>query len=97
MTDWQGHIEDVLNAAVAGLTIGSLYGLMCVGLALIFGIMQVVNFAQGEFMMLGMYCAFYLFGSLGLMTLLGPNVGPFAAALLAGPVVFGVGIVLHRC
>ena len=37
-----------------------LYGLMCVGLGLIFGVMRVINFAQGDFLMLGMYSAFYL-------------------------------------
>ena len=88
--------EPLINAIAAGLVIGCLYGLMCVGLGMIFGIMRVVNFAQGEFLMLGMYSAFYLFGGWGLLTGLGTTAGPFAAALLAGPVVFVVGLVLHR-
>ena len=90
------QFEPLINAVAAGLVIGCLYGLMCVGLGMIFGIMRVVNFAQGEFLMLGMYSAFYLFGGWGLLTVLGTTAGPFAAALLAGPVVFVVGFVLHR-
>ena len=88
--------EPLINAIAAGLVIGCLYGLMCVGLGMIFGIMRVVNFAQGEFLMLGMYSAFYLFGGWGLLTALGTTAGPFAAALLAGPVVFVAGLALHR-
>ena len=53
--DLEVLIENVLNALAAGITIGCIYGLMCVGLGLIFGIMRVVNFAQGELLMLGMY------------------------------------------
>lgn len=96
MIDPQILFESVLNALAAGVMIGCLYGLMCVGLAMIFGIMRVVNFAQGEFLTLGMYVAFYLFGGWGLLTALGPAVGPFAAAILAGPVVFVLGLLLHR-
>jgi hypothetical protein len=39
-------VENVLNALTAGLTIGCIYGLMCIGLGLIFGIMRIVNFAS---------------------------------------------------
>ncbi len=39
-------IEEFLQLLAAGLTLGCVYGLMCVGLALIFGIMRVINFAQ---------------------------------------------------
>ena len=53
-------IENVLNAVTAGITIGAIYGLMCIGLGLIFGIMRIVNFAQGELLMLGMFASFYL-------------------------------------
>ncbi len=96
MSNAQALVENLLNALSAGVLIGCLYGLMCLGLGMIFGIMRVVNFAQGEFLMLGMYTAFYLFGGWGLLTVLGPVVGPFAGALLAGPVVFIIGLVLHR-
>ena len=51
-------LEGFLQALFAGLLIGAVYGLMCVGLGLIFGVMRVINFAHGDFMMLGMYTAF---------------------------------------
>jgi branched-chain amino acid transport system permease protein len=69
---------------------------MCVGLGLIFGVMRVINFAQGDFLMLGMYLAFYLVTGWGVLGFLGPYVAPFAAAILAGPVLFAGGWLLHR-
>src|SRR5690606_40979796 len=51
-------IENFLQSLTAGLLTGTIYGLLCVGLTLIFGVMRVINFAQGDFMMLGMYFAF---------------------------------------
>jgi branched-chain amino acid transport system permease protein len=74
---------------------GAVYGLMCVGLGLIFGVMRVINFAQGEFLMLGMYAALYLAG-MGGVALLGPAIGPFVAALLAAPVLYAAGVLIHR-
>src|SRR4029453_13370086 len=78
--------------------VGAIYGLMCVGLALIFGIMRVINFAQGDFMMLGMYIAFYAFTLMGIQAGFGGIVGPYVAILLAagGPGVFAVGFVIHK-
>jgi branched-chain amino acid transport system permease protein len=69
---------------------------MCVGLALIFSVMRVINFAQGEFLMLGMYAALFAFTQLGLGALLGPYVGPFVAALVAGAIVFAAGMLLYE-
>ena len=89
-------VENVLQAAAAGLLVGAIYGLMCVGLALIFGVMRVINFAQGDFMMLGMYAAFYFFTAFGVQGAFGAVFGPYVAALLAGPLVFAAGWFLHR-
>ncbi|MBX6372729.1 MAG: branched-chain amino acid ABC transporter permease [Acetobacteraceae bacterium] len=94
--EWEILLENVLNALAAGITIGCIYGLMCVGLSLIFGIMRVVNFAQGDLLMLGAYAAFYLVAAWGVLAFLGPEVAPFAGAILAGPIVFAVGWLLHR-
>ena len=96
MSDPQILVENLLNALATGILIGCIYGLMCVGLGLIFGIMRVVNFAQGELLMLGMYVAFYLFTGWGLLSVLGPYAGPVLAAIIAGPVVFAGGVLLHR-
>src|SRR5262245_65477898 len=68
---------------------------MCVGLGIIFGVMRVVNFAHGDFMMLGMYAAYYLVTGFGLLAFLGPYAAPIVGAALAGPLVFIVGWLLH--
>jgi len=88
--------ENILQALVAGMLVGSVYGQMCVGLGLIYGVMRVINFAQGDFLMLGMYATFYLFGWLGLGQWLGPYLGPVVAAVLGAVVVYGFGVFLHR-
>jgi branched-chain amino acid transport system permease protein len=87
--------ENFLQALTAGLLTGAIYGLMCVGLSLIFGVMRVINFAHGEFMMLGMYVAWYAFGLLGVQIAFGPAAGPYVAALLAGPIIFIAGVIVH--
>jgi branched-chain amino acid transport system permease protein len=93
---WAVILENVLQALTAGILIGSVYALMCVGLGLIFGVMRVINFAQGEFLMLGMYATLYLYTWLAFERILGPYVGPIVAALLAGVLLYFGGILLHR-
>jgi branched-chain amino acid transport system permease protein len=88
-------LEGFLQALAAGLLIGAVYGLMCVGLGLIFGVMRVINFAQGDFMMLGMYAVFYLFTAFGIQAAFGNTVGPFVAILLAGPLLAVFGYAIH--
>ena len=88
-------VENVVQTAVAGILTGSIYGLMCVGLALIFGVMRVINFAQGDFMMLGMYAAYYIFSLLGVQAVFGNYAGPYVAILLAVPLLYLVGYGVH--
>jgi branched-chain amino acid transport system permease protein len=88
-------VENILQSLTAGVLIGAIYGLMCTGLALIFGVMRVINFAQGDFMMLGMYTAYYFFVALGINAVFGDIYGPYAAAFLAGPVLFIAGYAVH--
>jgi len=94
--DLEVLIENVANAVAAGITIGCIYGLMCIGLGLIFGVMRIVNFAQGEFLMLGMFASFYLVAGTGLLSFLGPYAGPFVGAIAAGPVIFVGGVLVYR-
>ena len=89
-------LADFLQALAAGVLVGSAYALMCVGLGIIFGAMRVINFAQGDFLMLGMYAAFYLATGAGFSAFFGPSAGPIVAAFMAGPIVFAFGWVLHR-
>jgi branched-chain amino acid transport system permease protein len=96
MNELGAYIESFMQALTAGLLVGGIYGLMCVGLGLIFGVMRVINFAQGDFLMLGMYFTLYVVTSLGGFAFLGPAAAPFAGALLAGPALFAGGWILHR-
>lgn len=96
MTDTQILIESICQALAAGVLIGAIYGLMCVGLGMIFGIMRVINFAQGDFMMLGMYAAYYVFAVFGVQALFGGVVGPYVAIAIAGPVLYVFGYGVHR-
>jgi branched-chain amino acid transport system permease protein len=75
-------LEALLQHLVNGLVLGGTYALLGIGLTLIFGLMNVVNFAHGEFYTLGAYTAFASLALLGL---------PFLAAI---PVAIGAGIVL---
>jgi branched-chain amino acid transport system permease protein len=54
-------LELVANVVIAGLLTGLVYGLMALGLSVIFGVVRVVNFAHGEMMTIGMYIAILLF------------------------------------
>ena len=73
-----------LQVATGGLLMGLIYALVAAGLSLIFGLMDVVNFAHGELMMVAMYAAFILWHATGLDPLL---LIPVVALLL-----FGVGV-----
>jgi len=72
----------VLNVVVEGLLTGLVYGLMALGLSVIFGVVRVVNFAHGELVVLAMYAAFLLSSRLGLDPLIA--VLPIAAAFFGG-------------
>jgi len=72
-----------LNVAVAGILTGLVYGLMALGLSVIFGVVRVVNFAHGEMMSIAMYLAVVLFSGFHLDPLI--MLIPIAAVLF----VFG--------
>jgi branched-chain amino acid transport system permease protein len=78
----------LLQTILSGVLIGLVYALVAVGLTLIFGVMDIVNFAHGEFLMLGMYASFWGFALWKLDPLF---TLPFTALLL-----FGVGAALYR-
>jgi branched-chain amino acid transport system permease protein len=72
-------LEALLQHLVNGLVLGGTYALLGIGLTLIFGLMNVVNFAHGEFYTLGAYAAFAMLAVLGL-----PFVAAIPAAVVAG-------------
>jgi len=77
----------LLQVIVGGLLIGAIYALFSSGLTLIWGMMNVINFAHGEFVMLGMYAAFWAFTLAGL--------GPAAFAPLAAVLLFILGVFVY--
>ncbi len=80
--------EVVAQALVSGLLMGFVYALIAAGLSLIFGLMEIVNFAHGEFLMLAMFVVFWAW-ALG-------GVDPVASLPLATALLFGVGWVVYR-
>jgi branched-chain amino acid transport system permease protein len=76
------------QACVDGLLTGALYALIGMGLALIFGVMRIVNFAHGAFLMLGMYASWVLFDKL--------NVNPYLGFIPAGLFLFGLGYLVYK-
>ncbi|RVO73529.1 branched-chain amino acid ABC transporter permease [Sinorhizobium medicae] len=80
-------MEELLNVIVAGLVLGGIYALVSVGLNLVFGVLRVVNFAHGEFIMLSMYATYWLFAGLG--------INPFLAIFLVMPLMFMLGMALQ--
>jgi branched-chain amino acid transport system permease protein len=77
----------IIQSLASGLLMGLLYGLIAVGLALIFGLMDVTNFAHGEFLMLAMYATFFLFACLA--------IDPLLAAPLVAAALFVFGAVIY--
>src|ERR1051326_6035719 len=74
-------VDVYLNVVVAGILTGLVYGLMALGLSVIFGVVRVVNFAHGEMMTIAMYLAVVLFAQFQLDPLL--MMLPLAALLFA--------------
>jgi branched-chain amino acid transport system permease protein len=71
-----------------GVLLGGLYGLMALGMALVWGVLNIVNLAHGAFVMLGGYCVYFIFTGLG--------VDPFAALPVAFLATFVLGYLLQR-
>jgi branched-chain amino acid transport system permease protein len=81
-------LTTVAQAVVNGLLIGGIYALVSIGVTLIFGVVKIVNFAQGEFVMIGMYISFYLATSFG--------IDPLISLVISMPVLFVVGVLLQH-
>lgn len=77
----------LLQLTIDGLLLGAVYALFSSGLTLIWGMMNVVNFAHGDFVMVAMYIAFFAF------TLL--KLGPVLFVPLAAVLLFGLGVVVY--
>lgn len=82
------HLIAFLQALIDGILIGGVYAVISVGLSLVFGIMHIVNFAHAEFLMVGMFIAWFAWYFLGLDPMLG--------AFIALAVVFVLGMVMQK-
>ena len=77
----------VLQAIIDGVLVGGFYALMAGGLTLVFGVMDIVNFAQGILVVLGAYLSYALYAHL--------SIDPFVGLLITVPVMFVVGIAIY--
>jgi branched-chain amino acid transport system permease protein len=76
------------QVVISGLLAGALYAMVALGLALIFGVMRVINVAHGTLLMLGAYTTFWWFQLLGL--------NPYLSLLASMPLMFAFGMLLQR-
>jgi branched-chain amino acid transport system permease protein len=80
-------MTEFVSILAVGLLLGGIYALVSVGLNLIFGVIRIVNFAQGEFVMLGMYGAF--------AAQLALQIDPYIAPVLVVPALFALGCAVY--
>jgi len=80
--------DTIIQLIINGLLLGGIYALFSIGLTLIFGVLEVVNFAHGEFMMLSMYLTYFLFQLLGM--------DPYVSLIITIPAFFLFGIIIER-
>lgn len=78
----------LLQALVTGILLGGVYGLVSMGLSLIFGVLHVINFAHGAMMTVGMYASFLLVASTGL--------DPYATIVVSVALLFVVGVAVQK-
>jgi branched-chain amino acid transport system permease protein len=75
------------QAALTGLLVGGVYGLVAMGLALIFGVLDIINFAHGAMMALAMYATYALVAQVGL--------DPYLTLLITVPLLFVLGMAIQ--
>ena len=80
-------MSTVVQLLVSGIMLGGIYAVMSIGLTLIFGVLKIVNFAHGEFLMLAMYVAWAIVSATGITT--------YAAMAIVTPLLFGFGLLVY--
>src|SRR5580692_11250754 len=78
----------VLQAIVSGLLLGGIYCLICVGLTLTFGVMRIINFAHGEFLMVAMYATYFFATAF--------KTEPYVAVVVVLPGLFVLGMIVFH-
>lgn len=78
----------IVQLIINGLLLGGIYALISIGLTLIFGVLEIINFAHGEFLMLSMYASYWLFHLYG--------VDPYVSLSIILPLFFLIGLFVQR-
>lgn len=78
----------IIQVLISGILVGGIYALISMGLNLILGVVRIINFAHGEFLMLAMYISFFLYSVWGL--------DPYVSALLVVLILFVFGLFIQR-
>jgi len=81
-------LELLVQGIVSGLLVGGVFAVVAVSLSLVFGVLNVVNFAHGEFVMMGMFGTYFLQQLFG--------IDPYASAAIVGPAMFVVGLIIYQ-
>jgi len=81
-------IESFAQTLVFGVFVGGIYGIAAMGLALVFGVLNIMNIAHGALLMLGGYVSFWVFTTWGM--------DPFVSLLVTIPALFLIGLLLDR-
>lgn len=76
-------MDELLQALVQGMLIGSTYGLLALGMGLVYSVSGIVNFSHGDFVSLGMFLCLSLYGALSL--------DPYVALVVTVPVMMAIG------
>ena len=81
-------MENLFNVMIFGILLGGIYGLVSIGLNLIFGVVRIVNFAQGELVMFGMYGSYFAYTWWG--------INPYLSVFIVAPLVGLLGVAIQR-
>lgn len=82
------NLLTLLQTTIDGILIGGVYAVISIGLSLVFGVMHIVNFAHAEFLMIGMFIAWFAWFYAG--------IDPMLGAFIALAVTFLIGMVMQR-
>ncbi|NLB53518.1 MAG: branched-chain amino acid ABC transporter permease [Syntrophomonadaceae bacterium] len=81
-------MEIWMQILVNGILTGGIFALISIGLTLIFGVMNIINFAHGEFLMISMYLVYWMNVKMGM--------DPYVAIIFIIPIMFVVGLVVYK-
>ena len=81
------HSNLAIQLSIQGILLGGIYGLIAIGLSLIFGVMGVINFAHGQMMVMAMYVSYWIFVLLG--------IDPYLSLVIVAAVIFFLGYLIQ--